>query len=114
MGSIAEHHKETIDKLIQELEESATYQLDEEYLTFDKSDQNYEEVHFTTEQIIDSTDLEHVSVTDKKQENRRESFSSQNIQKVNISESKNKTLIEADTNKLNENKFLSQIDKEKE
>jgi len=112
--SIAEHHKETINKLIQELEESATYQLDEEYLTFNKSDQNYEEVHFTTEQIIDSTDLEHVFVTDKKQEDRRESFSSQNIQKVNISESKNKNVIEVDKNKLNENKFVSQIEKEKE
>jgi len=84
--SIADHHKDMINKCIQELEASETYQLDEEFLTINKSQESNEESHFTTEKIIDNTDLEHLYVMNKKNDERRDSSSLQGIDTRNYAE----------------------------
>merc|ERR1719206_1464709 len=81
--SIADHHKDMINKCIQELEESETYQMDEEFITNKNSVESKEESHFTTEKIIDNTDLEHLFVMNKKNDERRESSSFQDIETSN-------------------------------
>jgi len=71
---IAEHHKVMINKCIQELEESSTYLYDEKTINSEFAqntlDKSYEEVEFTTEKILDLTDLEHFHVIDTKNEER--------------------------------------------
>merc|ERR1719206_1121031 len=86
--SIADHHKDMINKCIQELEESETYQMDEEFIRKNNSEESKAESHFTTEEIIDNTDLEHLYVMNKKNDERRESSSLQDIETSNCTEFK--------------------------
>merc|ERR1719206_795627 len=89
--SIADHHKDMINKCIQELEESETYQMDE-FITKNDSEESKEESHFTTEKIIDNTDLEHLYVMNKKNYERRESSSLQDIEASNCTEFKDTSI----------------------
>jgi len=72
-STIGQHHKEVITECIKELEQSTEFEIKENV------HQLSEEATFTTEEIIDSEDLEHVFVMNKKTEERHNSVSSESI-----------------------------------